>query len=91
MFHMGQREKQTIPSHDSVHYDRDGKRNVKDYKEFCLLKFLFLVFPLLVLDTHNPERKFREIGMKIGVEQVPGISHLRKFVKLTSEFQFTND
>lgn len=67
-------EKETIPSCNSIHYDRDSKHNVKYYKEFSLFKLLFLVFPLLVLDTYNLERKFREIGMKIGVEQVPRIS-----------------
>lgn len=82
-------EKQIIPSYDSVHYDRGSKHNIKYHEEFCLLKLLFLVFPLLVLDARNLETKFREIRMKIG-EQVPRISQLRKFVKLTTEFQFTN-
>lgn len=83
--------KANYTSFDSVHYDRGSKHDIKHYEEFCLFKLLFLVFPLLVLDTHNLERKFREIRMKIGVEQVPRISQLRKFVKLTTEFQFTND
>lgn len=53
MFHMWWIQKQTIPSYDSVHYDRDDKHNVKYDKGFCLLKLLFLVFPLLVLVTQR--------------------------------------